>query len=233
MKKIVKQAQPTELQQWRADNADIPENLKYGRGGFPNGAVLNALLAEQGFLCAYTLLKISADKAHVEHLKPQTSCQNGEDVAWNNMVACFPQPRVPHPGFGAVQKGWWWEHAKFISPLANNCEARFKYKNDGSIEIAIKHDVAAATTIEKLKLNCDRLKEARKTAIMKVGLHKRAQRPMTSVARVQSFVQNLSQQEVGCYVEFCTVLEHVAADYIQSLLKRAQRKHHSAAARRR
>ena len=82
MKKIVKQSQPTELQQWRADNAGLPENLKYGCGGFPKGAVLNGLLAEQGFLCAYTLLKVSAAKAHVEHLKPQASCTNGEDVAW-------------------------------------------------------------------------------------------------------------------------------------------------------
>ena len=232
MKKIVKQTQPPELQQWRADNAGVPENLKYGRGGFPTGAVLNSLLVEQGFLCAYTLLKISADKAHVEHLKPQASCQNGEDVAWNNMVACFPQPRALHPGFGAFQKGCWWEQAKFISPLASNCEARFKYKNDGSIAIAIGHDAAAKATIEKLKLDCDRLKEARQAAIMKAGLHKKAQHPLTSVAKVQGFVRHLSQRQSGSFVEFCTVLEQVAADYIQSLLKRAQRRQHSAAARR-
>lgn len=229
MKKIVKQAQPTELQQWRASNANAPQNLKYGCGGFPKDAVLNALLIEQGFLCAYTLLKISADKSHIEHVKPQSRCECGEDVAWNNMVACFPHPGAQHPGYGAVQKDSWWEETDFVSPLVENCESRFKYKNDGSITIAVATDCAAKTTIEKLKLDCDRLKEARKKAIMKAGLHKKAQRPMTSISKVQGFVQNLSQQQSGCFMEFCTVLEHVAADYVQSLQKRAQRRRHSTA----
>jgi uncharacterized protein (TIGR02646 family) len=194
MKKIVKQAQPTELQQWRADNAGLPENLKYGCGGFPKGAVLNGLLTEQGFLCAYTLLKVSVDKAHVEHLKPQASCTNGEDVVWNNMVACFPQPGAEHPGFGAVQKGSWWEEAEFVSPLAVNCESRFRYKGDGSIEAAMEGDSAALTTIDKLRLDCERLCEARKSAIMKAGLHKRASRPLKSEKKVRAFVKNLSKR---------------------------------------
>lgn len=228
MKKIVKQTQPTELQQWRANNTKIPENLKYGCGGFPKGAVLNALLVEQGFLCAYTLLKISSDKAHVEHVKPQSQCDHGEDVAWNNMVACFPQPDAQHPGFGAVQKDSWWEEAKFVSPLAENCDSRFKYQKDGSIEVAVANDAAAKTTIEKLKLDCARLKEARKNAIMKAGLHKRAKKPISSVSKAQGFAQTLSRRQSNAYVEFCTVLEHVADDYIQSLQKRALRRRHSA-----
>jgi uncharacterized protein (TIGR02646 family) len=206
----------------------LPENLKYGCGGFPKGAVLNGLLAEQGFLCAYTLLKVSAAKAHVEHLKPQASCTNGEDVAWNNMVACFPQPGAEHPGFGAVQKGSWWEEAEFVSPLAVNCESRFRYKNDGSIQIAVATDGAAKTTIEKLKLDCDLLKEVRKRAIMEAGLHKRAPRPINSISKVQKLIRGLSQRQSDCFVEFCTVLEHVAADYIESLQRRSQRRRHSA-----
>ncbi len=229
MKKINKQNQPTELQQWRDKNGKVPENLKYGCGGFPNDAVLNALLAEQGFLCAYTLLKISAAKAHIEHVKPQAQCQNGEDVAWNNMVACFPQPCAQNPGYGAVQKDSWWDESEFVSPLAETCESRFKFKNDGSITIAAAADTAAKTTIKKLNLDCDRLREARKNAILKAGLHKKAQHPMTSVPTVRRFADELSQRQSNEFAEFCTVLKHVAEDYIQSLQKRGQRKRYPTA----
>ncbi len=226
MKKIVKQSQPTELQHWRATNASVPENLRYGCGGFPNSAVLNALLAEQGLLCAYTLMKISSDKAHIEHLKPQSLCKNGEDVAWDNMIACFPQPGAQHPGFGAVQKDRWWEETLFISPLVENCESRFRYKGDGSIKAAVEGDFAAVTTIDKLKLDCDRLREARKKAIMKAGLHKRATNPIMTESKVKGFIQNLSKRQGNGFIEFCTTLEHAASDYIQELQKRAKRKHY-------
>jgi len=227
MKKIVKKSQPTEFQQWRATNAGVPENFRYGCGGFPNNAVLKALLAEQGFLCAYTLMRVSLDSVHIEHLKPQSRCTNGEDVAWDNMVACFPQPGAQHPGFGAVQKDSWWEEALFISPLAENCESRFRYKGDGSIGADVEADSAAGTTIEKLKLDCGRLREARKSAIMKAGLHKKAANPVVSESKVRAFIQTLSQQKAHGFTEFCTVLEQVAIEYIQVLKKHAQRKHYA------
>ncbi len=231
MKKIVKKSQPTELQQWRATNASCPQNLQYDCGNFPKSAVLNALLAEQGFLCAYTLMRVFSNNAHVEHLKPRSMCINGEDVAWDNMVACFPRPGAQHPGFGAVQKDRWWEEALFISPLAEKCESRFRYKDDGSIEAAVEGDFAAATTIDKLNLNCKRLCEARKSAIMKAGLHKRAEKPMKSESKVKVFIQNISKRQGNRFIEFCTVLEHAASDYIQELHKRAQRKRHASARR--
>ncbi|WP_286818301.1 retron system putative HNH endonuclease [Desulfobacter sp. UBA2225] len=224
MKKIVKQSQPTELQKWRATNTAVPENFRYGCGGFPTNAVLKSLLTEQGFLCAYTLMRVSSHNAHIEHLKPQSRCINGEDVSWDNMVACFPQPGAQHPGFGAVQKESWWEVKLFISPLAENCESRFRYKGDGSIEAAIEGDSAAGTTIEKLKLDCGRLREARRNAIMNAGLHKRAPNPMMSESKVRAFVQTLSQQQAYGFTEFCTVLEQVAIEYIQVLKKHAKRK---------
>jgi len=241
MKKITKNPQPTQLQQWRIANAGTPENMRYGCGGFPRTAVLRALLSEQGNLCAYTLLKINANKAHIEHLKPQTKCRaeddvreaNGlarhcEDVAWRNMVACFPQPDAEHPGYGAVEKDDWWHELDFISPLAQNCESRFRYENDGKISIAVNGDNAAKTTIEKLKLDCNRLEELRKNAIMKAGLHKKSLEPIRSISKVQRFIQNLQQKQAGSYIEFCEVLEQVATDYITVLQRRTQRRRHVA-----
>lgn len=224
MKKIIKRAQPTELQRWRANNAAIPENFHYGCGNFPNSAVLKALLAEQGFLCAYTLLRVTSDNAHVEHLKPQSLCEFGEDVAWNNLVACFPEPGAQHPRYGALQKDKWWDEAQFISPLAANCEKRFQFKNDGSIQASLSTDSAAVITIKKLNLNYDRLKESRKNAIMKAGLHKKADNPIMSVKKAKSYAQTLTIKQSSCFTEFCTALEQVAYDYIKSLEKRALRK---------
>ena len=47
---------------------------------------------------------------------------------------------------------------------------------------------AAKTTIKKLKLDCERLKELRKNAIMKTGLHKIAPKPISSLAKVGRFI---------------------------------------------
>ena len=55
MRSIVKGAEPRALIQWKAENTQTPENLVYGGGGFPADAVRAALLAEQFYLCAYTV----------------------------------------------------------------------------------------------------------------------------------------------------------------------------------
>ena len=90
-------------------------------------------------------------------------------------------------------------------------------------------DSAALTTIDKLRLDCERLCEARKSAIMRAGLHKRASRPLKSEKKVRAFVQNLSKRQGNGFVEFCTVLEHAASNYIQELQKRTQRKRYASA----
>lgn len=202
---------------------------------------MTALLLEQGYLCAYTLLIIDENKAHVEHLKPQSICrhedkereQHGnkrmfEDVDWCNMVACFPQPRGKHPGFGAWKKDSWWSNQDFISPLAETCESKFRYCKDGSIQNAVDGDIPAQTTIKKLNLNCDPLKELRAKAIKATGFHKRSKKPILSIKAVERIIGQLKQKQGGRYAEFCTVLEYVGLEYIEDLKKRANRKRHKA-----
>jgi len=239
MKKINKRPQPTEIQQWRAANAGIHANLRYNSGGFPRSAVLKALLVEQGNLCAYTLLKIDDNKAHIEHLKPQNKClaeddereahgrgRKCEDVEWRNMVACFPQPGADHPRFGAVEKNEWWHKTDFVSPLAQNCELRFRYEKDGKIHAVNDTDNAVKTTIIKLRLHSKRLEELRKKAIMQAGLHKSSPKAIRSVSTVEQLIKRLKEKPADGYLEFCTVLEQVAIDYIKALQKRAKRRRH-------
>ena len=75
MRQIQKGNECGALSNWRQDNAAVPQNLVYGKGGFPGAKVLEALLTEQGHLCAYTLKLIDSTSAHIEHLKPQRKCR--------------------------------------------------------------------------------------------------------------------------------------------------------------
>lgn len=238
MKKINKAQQPTLFQQWRAANINTPQNLKYNKAGFPRDAVLDALLTEQGNLCAYTLKRVRAATSHIEHLKPQKVCgaedlereavgqaAAHEDVAWDNMVACCPQPNAPAPDYGAVVKDDWWDSNLFVSPLAQNCEQRFMYLNDGSVKPAVKGDTAASETISRLNLDSPRLQELRHNAILKAGIHPKSQVAITSPAKVQRLIQFWQNRSTDqSFAEFCVALIHAAQQHLRWIHRQSQRR---------
>ncbi len=162
MRKIEKRSEPALLREWRAANQASPAGggINYGYAALRQSStvashLLESLLAEQGGLCAYTGRRIDPHSAHVEHIVAQTHCERGQDVAYDNMVACWPQPNGPHGQFGAHAKGSWpspAEAAMFVSPLSKGCEARFIFNQRGEIKASVT-DLAAAATIEKLKLD--------------------------------------------------------------------------------
>ncbi|MGE0333300.1 MAG: hypothetical protein AB7P37_21675 [Ramlibacter sp.] len=235
MRRIQKGNECEALALWRVANAAVPQNLVYGGGGFPNVQVLAALLVEQGELCAYTLKRIDPNTAHIEHLKPQRKCQeedaarvaanqavSREDVAWSNMVACFPAPNpVAPPGYGAVMKGKWWPAggaAGFVSPLNNDCESRFAFGLNGEMSAAVEDDAAANDTIKAIGLNDDRLQELRKKAILEMGLHPRSPKPLTSPAKVRQIIAAWLQRDSGNrYREFCVPVRAAALQHLAKL----------------
>lgn len=239
MKKINKTPQPQMLLAWRDENSAVPQNLMYDNGTFPRDAVLTALLREQGNICAYTLKRITEKSAHIEHLKPQTRCKaedvqrvadgkwcRHEDVDWHNMVACFPQPNAPRPDYGAVFKDDWWDRTLFVSPLSQNCEERFAYLKDGSVKPSNDGDRSVAQTIQRLNLNCQRLQELRRSAMLRVGLHPKAPDAITSVAQVQRLIHEWKVRHADqSFSEFCTVMIHAAQEHLKWIERRAtQRK---------
>ena len=239
MRWIQKGNECKELTQWRTANAAVPQNLVYGGGGFPNAQVLAALLAEQGDLCAYTLKRIDPNTAHIEHLKPQRKCReednvreaanqapNREDVAWHNLVACFPAPNpIAPPGYGAVMKDKWWPAAGaagFVSPLNNDCESRFAFCLNGEMRPADEDDAAARETIRAIGLNDGRLQELRKKAIVEMGLHPRSPKPLTSPAKVRQIIAAWLQRDGGNrYREFCVPVRAAALQHLAKLEGRA------------
>ena len=175
MRKIEKRNEPQALTQWRAAHqADPAEGgINYGYDELrqsPDVAdgLMDSLLDEQGWLCAYTGRRVDKESAHIEHIVAQTHCERGQDVAYSNMVACWPQPNGPHGQYGAHEKGSWpspAEAALFVSPLTEGCEARFIFNQHGEISAAHPADAAAVTTIGKLKLDHKLLTALRRSEI--------------------------------------------------------------------
>lgn len=222
------------LTQWRIANAAVPQNLEYGAGGFPNEEVVAALLMEQGYLCAYTLKLIDEASAHIEHVKPQTLCRKEDDareaaqqerkrfdVAWGNMVACFPSPGAPRPEYGAVKKDDWWPTDGldgFVSPLVEGCEARFRFELSGEIKVEDREDAAGKNTIEKIGLNDARLQELRRRAFIEMGLHPKSERPLSSPAKVNRLLAAWRHRDANQrFKEFCVPLRQIALRHLAKL----------------
>jgi hypothetical protein len=225
MRSITKGEQPEALIRWRADNAAKPQNLVYGQGGFPGEAVRRSLLAEQFHLCAYTMrqLKTAAQceaqgwdtraSCHIEHLWPQGRKVAGEDIDYQNMVACYPpsQSKVACE-FGA--------HAKadfdpstggFVSPLTANAEAHFSFDERGGIEGRTED---GASTVQVLNLNHPALVHDR-AAVIKGYLQPRGKKLTAQAAR------RLAQQVLTTHAQLALPAYCVAI--AQTALKHAER----------
>lgn len=168
MRKISKEAPPAALTEWIAANRNGP-NCNYNAVGSGLRRIIReALVFEQGGLCAYTGRMIDADTCHIEHLKPQEHCINLEDVTYSNLVAAVPPPNTPTLPYGAHLKDNWpsvAESSLFVSPLSAGCSARFSFSFNGEIKPRNPTDNAAAETIERLGLDHDILVSFRRSAI--------------------------------------------------------------------
>jgi len=164
MKKIRKTNPPIELLEWiqvQQEN-DLEVNYSVLQGKPAHIALKAKLLKEQGYLCAYTGLKISTKTSHIEHLKPQNPEDPEiervylEDVYYRNVVACFPKDeKDTSTGFGATYKGNWWSKEEFVSPCQEDCERRFSFNWNGKVSPTFAGDNAAIKTIQILGLNKD------------------------------------------------------------------------------
>jgi uncharacterized protein (TIGR02646 family) len=169
MRRITKGPEPAEVAAWKEQNATTPQNLTYTN--MPKTAARAQMLTEQGYLCAYTMLRIDAqNECHIEHIEPQNQSPN-RSIDCSNMLACFPG-NVPPPGwtpqfpYGAQSKGG--SHVNdnnFVSPLHKDVELRFTYTASGAVKGTDATDLAAASTIQMLNLNDSQLSDLRKAAI--------------------------------------------------------------------
>jgi uncharacterized protein (TIGR02646 family) len=222
MRTIDAQPEPVAYTEWRAaSRADI----NYGYDLIPGelrGQLKAVLIAEQRGICAYTGIGINRTHSHIEHLIPQAHCVQGEgDVAYYNMVACFPGPEDVYVPFGAVFKANWpppEEQHLFVSPRSPGCEERFRFSLRGVIAVNVD-DEAAGVTVEKLGLNHPRLEGMRREAInATLQWHGRTP-PLLDLSAARKRLASLLQaeQEGGQLEPFCFALKQALHKHITRL----------------
>jgi uncharacterized protein (TIGR02646 family) len=218
MRWIRKTTEPHELLEWRAgykNDVNFGYDLMRSSHNVIN-AVTNSLLEEQGWLCAYTGLRIESDSCHIEHIRAQTHCKPSETVAYNNMLACFPAPNPPFKTpYGAEKKESWpppHEQHLFVSPLDQSCETRFLFNLNGKIRNR-DDDQAARTTGERLGLDHPVLESYRKSAIQGT-LGKTNNLPIKDA---RQRLRGLMSQQSGRLEPFCFVLVQALEKHIRRL----------------
>jgi uncharacterized protein (TIGR02646 family) len=182
----------------------------------PKTEVPKCLLQEQGYLCAYTMLRISDPaKGHIEHIVPQSHKAKPElQIAYRNMLYCYPGQSVSQPDFGARKKdGAVMESNDFVSPLDSTCESRFVYKNDGTIAPANEGDSAAVKTIEILNLQSRELTQARMVAILALPIFKRSS--VAARHARKAALEILQRDSDGCFRVFAVALCQALTRYAE------------------
>ena len=229
MKHIQKAGAPRGYSQWcatvagtnKADYRELPATEKQ--------ALLAALITEQGALCAYTMRRIGADSAHVEHIKPESRCradQPESDLDYDNMVACFPREGKKRAyRYGAHKKDSWWENdgAEFVSPLHRVCERRFRFDLNGKIAAVANHPAALAT-IRVLALDHESLTEDRQRVIEEFIYGPQGDDPL-SPANAQRALQTIcARNRQGLFYEFCIAIRDALEAHVRALRRLAQRR---------
>ncbi|SIO58947.1 hypothetical protein [Paraburkholderia phenazinium] len=223
MRFIAKGGEPRALTDWKLANKNTPENLNYNGGGFPRDAVKNALLVEQGYLCAYTMKAIaSRDGCHIEHIIAQSVGAEGrEDIDYGNMLACFPPSNstIECP-YGAKHKDDYdVVNQPFLSPLNQSVRYVFRFLDDGIVEG--KNDVAVAS-IEVLNLNCAALRNDRAAAIN--GFLLRRNKKVLSAAEARRLAaQVVIPNAEGRLPAFCEAVSQAAVRYAEKEERKAAR----------
>lgn len=143
---------------WDRLNSVIKTNLK------------EVLIIEQGSICCYCGVQIKTINCHIEHFRPKKKDKFPQlQLEYNNLLcSCQLEFQKKEPKHCGRAKGSWFEEALTISPLDHNCESRFKFLENGSIQPFNKNDEGAKKTISKLALDIEKLNELRQYYIAAV-----------------------------------------------------------------
>ncbi len=165
MKHIVKEDEPIEFTKWKNQANDEWKPTYDDLSGNVKRAVYASLKNEQGSLCCYCERELKNNDYHIEHLNPQER-NDVDPLDFSNMLcSCQRRLKKGDPLYCGNSKGSWYIENEFVSPLNPDCEERFIFTGDGGIYPANENDVAAKTTIGRLKLDIDKLNNLRRDAI--------------------------------------------------------------------
>jgi len=229
MKHIQKTDVPHEYMAWCRRVRGTPTEDFRSLQNPEKASLHEALLQEQGWLCAYTMRRVGNDSSHIEHIKPESLCrlaQAGSDLDYENLVACFPRDGMEEGyRYGAQKKGDWWANDghDFVSPLQPNCETRFRFDLDGKIE-AVGNHPAAVNTIRVLALDHPSLTEDRKRVILEYVFGETGADPLSKAQALRSINMILQRDGRYRFFEFCVAIRHAIGEYLGQLAKRGNRR---------
>jgi uncharacterized protein (TIGR02646 family) len=229
MRKIDKGNEPAALRRWKKENAGTPQVLQYDDPTFPREAVRQALVEEQYYLCAYTMKQLPrpttdstsahahAKSCHIEHFLPQSKYKDGQDIDFDNMLACWPPPNC-HCDFGAPHKA---DHdpnqQRIMNPLRDDAQAHLRFRKNGEVEALSE---LGQTTIDVLALNHPQLKIER-SKVIKGRLEPGGKK--ISAKQAADMAQRLSQATKGELSEYCIAVAQVLGHHAKESSGRAKR----------
>jgi uncharacterized protein (TIGR02646 family) len=210
MKYISKRAEPKEFTAWKALANDDWQPTYRDLRGIEKQAVHSSLIQEQGGLCCYCEDSVNSGNSHIEHFRPQSD-HHVDPLDYSNMLcSCQRNLREQAPRHCGNAKGDWFDGNLLISPLDQKCEDRFAYAADGSIRASHPNDEAAKTTIDKLELDCAKLRSRRKATIDALLLGS-----ATDEGLRESVMLHLEPDGNGAFDRFYTTVRYLFRDIFE------------------
>jgi uncharacterized protein (TIGR02646 family) len=220
---IEKEAEPALLRRWKWDNSGLPQTLSYAN--IPAGALAelrDALLREQGYLCAYTMIRIpSSNKGHIEHVWPRSRAPEKE-LEYTNMVYRVPGSDAARSEFGAHCKDdFEVTRDNFVAPTHRACETRFAYDLSGGVKASSKTDSAAIQTVAILNLNHKELVAQREAAIRSQRVFRRAAMPLSATEARKLGARIMQRDGAGKIAPLCIAIRQVSERFAEQREARA------------
>lgn len=220
MKSITKSPPPADYQLWYNTQKVLKVTFNYGSFLNPERRNLKEfMVVDQGFLCAYSMKRISKIDSHIEHIIPQTLCSFGQDVDYLNLLACYPKPNTGMCKYGAHPKKCWWIPTLFISPLNLSCELKFIFNIKGEIYPCGNSVPASTATINVLKLDEPSLVFERKKSIEEFLFGPDGASPLSCVDAKKAIDIIYKPNTSGILYEYCIAIHDALYEYLEMLKK--------------
>ena len=222
MKSITKGAECVELRRWKKLNVSTPENINYDNlGSQERTPILDALIKEQGGLCAYTMCSISGEpgnwRAHIEHILPRSAYPGQTSVDWPNLVACIPTGNQCCE-YGAHRKGAYDAGAKpFVNPVGLGVTGQFRFRMDGEVQ-GLTPTAQISISENVLNLNHPRLVNDRRAKIQ--GALDKTPSASQALQRAAALRKSGSN---GFLEPYCEAVAQVLEAYASRLQRRSTR----------
>lgn len=155
---IKKGREPNSLTEYKKQN-----NAYYD--GCNKEDIREALLKEQGYLCAYCMKRISKDNMKIEHYNPQSNTNSKDALDYNNMLAVCDGNKSAKSKKEQTCDAHKGNTKLIVNPLLKSSIKLIHYDHDGKI---YSDDSIINNDLDKtLNLNCELvlLKTNRKSAL--------------------------------------------------------------------